>query len=243
MGSPFGASSNLSAAQRQILIAVKRRGEASADELAEALAITPSAVRQHLATLKTAGFVASRQMRGRPGRPADLYHSTELGETLSTTESTPDFSVEILGLIEHEDPKLIARIFDRRRRRRVEQFRERIAGKTLGEALAALAADLDDEGYMAHVDDLGTDGYRLTLHSCPIWMIASHYGQACNSELDFMRELLPDLAVERVIHKVAGAYVCAYEIKQPGGGACAQRLDAAVAPRGVHRLVEVTASE
>ena len=213
MGSPIGASSNLSTAQRQILFAIKRRGEASADELAEALAITPSAVRQHLATLKTAGFVASRQMRGRPGRPADLYHSTELGETLSTTESTPDFSVELLVLIENEDPKLIARIFDRRRRRRVEQFRERIVGKNLGEALASVAADLDAEGYMAQVDTLADDDYRLTLHSCPIWTIASHYGQACNSELEFMRELLPDVTVDRVIHKVAGAYLCAYKIK------------------------------
>jgi len=208
----MGATSNLSTAQREILIAIKRRGEASADELAEALSITPSAVRQHLATLKSAGFVASRQMRGRPGRPADLYHSTEMGETCSTNESTSDFSVELLGLIEHEDPNLIVRIFDRRRSRRVEQFREKIAGMSLGEALSALAADLDAEGYMARVDTLGHESYRLTLHSCPIWMVASHYGQACNSELEFMQELLPDITVKRVVHKVAGAYVCAYEI-------------------------------
>ncbi len=208
----MGVSANLSSAQRQILIAVKRRGEASADELAEALAITPSAVRQHLATLKNGGYVASRQMRGRPGRPADLYHATDLGETLSTNESTPDFSVELLGLIEHEDPGLIVRIFDRRRSQRVEQFRQKIAGMTLGDALATLAADLDAEGYMAEVDDLGDGKYRLTLHSCPIWMIASHYGEACNSELEFIQELLPDITASRVIHKVAGAYICAYEI-------------------------------
>ncbi len=212
----MGVTANLSSAQRQILIAVKRRGEASADELAEVLAITPSAVRQHLATLKSAGFVASRQMRGRPGRPADLYHATDLGETLSTAESAPDFSVELLGLIEHEDPGLIVRIFDRRRSRRVEQFREKIAGMTLGDALATLAGDLDAEGYMAQVDPLGDDRYRLTLHSCPIWMIASHYGQACDSELEFIQEILPDVTASRVIHKVAGAYVCAYEIGRLG---------------------------
>lgn len=208
----MGASGNLSTAQRQILIAVKRRGEASADELADALSITPSAVRQHLGALKSAGFVACRQMRGRPGRPADLYHSTEMGETFSTNDSTSDFSVELLGLIEHEDPNLIVRIFDRLRSRRVEQFRDKISGMTLGESLAALASDLDAEGYMAQVETLGHERYRLTLHSCPIWMVASHYGQACNSELEFMQELLPDIAVKRVVHKVAGAYVCAYEI-------------------------------
>ena len=73
---------DLSSAQRHVFVALKRRGEASADELADALGITPSAVRQHLAALKSASLVASRQERGRPGRPADLYHSTDLGEAL-----------------------------------------------------------------------------------------------------------------------------------------------------------------
>ena len=52
---------DLSSAQRHVFVALKRQGEASADELAEALGITPSAVRQHLAALKSASLVASRQ--------------------------------------------------------------------------------------------------------------------------------------------------------------------------------------
>jgi predicted ArsR family transcriptional regulator len=62
----------LSSARGHVLDAVKRRGEASADEVATSLGITPSAVRQHLATLKSGGLVASRQERGRSGRPTDL---------------------------------------------------------------------------------------------------------------------------------------------------------------------------
>jgi len=50
---------DLSPAQRQVVVALKRRGEASAEELAEALGITPSGVRQHLATLRAAGVVAA----------------------------------------------------------------------------------------------------------------------------------------------------------------------------------------
>ncbi|MBT5139255.1 MAG: helix-turn-helix domain-containing protein, partial [Acidimicrobiaceae bacterium] len=44
----------LSPTQRQVVVALKRRGEASAEELAEALGITPSGVRQHLAALRAA---------------------------------------------------------------------------------------------------------------------------------------------------------------------------------------------
>ncbi len=213
MDRPVTPTAHLSSAQRQVLIAVKQRGEASAEEVADTLGITPSAVRQHLATLRTGGFVASRQERGRPGRPADLYHSTELGESLFAGPTTGDLTVELLGYIEDEDPELLPRVFQRLRRQRVEQCREKLAGQTLGQAVARLAAVLDAEGYMAKVDQLPDGSYRLTLHSCAIWAVASHYSLACTTELEFMQEVIPDADVTRVIHKIAGAYVCAYEFR------------------------------
>jgi predicted ArsR family transcriptional regulator len=207
------ASADLSSARRHVLIAVKRRGEASADEVAETLGVTPSAVRQHLAALSSGGLVASRRERGRSGRPADLYHSTELGESLFARPSAGDLSVELLGHIEDEDPELVPRVFERRRRRRVEQCRDTLAGKSLGEKVAGLAEIFDAEGYMADVDELPRDSYRLTLHSCAIWAVASRYGVTCTTELEFMQEVVPEAEVTRVAHKVAGAYVCAYEIR------------------------------
>ena len=111
-------SVELSPAQQHVLVAVKRRGEASADAVAEAVGTTPSAVRQHLAALKSGGFVASRQERGRSGRPVDLYHGTELGESLFAGRSAVDLSVELLGHLQDEDPELVSLVFERRRQRR-----------------------------------------------------------------------------------------------------------------------------
>lgn len=211
MGS-VSVSAELSSAQRQVLVALKRRGEASADELAEALGITPSGVRQHLVVLRSAGLAASRQERGRSGRPADLYHSTDLGDTLFAGASG-DLSLELLGHIEEEDPELVARVFERRRRRRVEQAGERLVGKSLDEKVAILAEILDGEGYLADFDKLADGSYRMALHSCAIWAVASRYGQACATEFEFLRELLPETEIERIAHKMAGAYVCGYEIR------------------------------
>ena len=203
---------NLSAAQRQVVVALKRRGEASAEELAEALGITPSGVRQHLAALRAAGIVAARQERGRSGRPTDLYHSTDLAEAVLSKISV-DLSVELLGHIEEEDPQLVSRIFERRRDRRVEQARTQMAGKNLDEKVAFLAGMLDEEGYLTDFEKLPGGAYRMTLHSCAIWAVASRYGQACATELEFLREVLPQVEVERVAHKAAGAYVCGYEVR------------------------------
>ena len=210
-GTP-GTLTDLSPAQRLVLVALKKRGEASADELAEDLEITPSGVRQHLAALKSADLVASRQERGRPGRPADLYHGTHLGEALFS-RSSDDLSVELLGHIEAEDPELINRVFERRRRRRVEQARDQLVGKGLDEQVKILAKILDAEGYLADFDKLADGSYRMALHSCAIWAVASRYGQACATELDFLRDALPDTEIERVAHKMAGAYACGYEIR------------------------------
>ena len=205
---------DLSSAQRQTLVALKRRGEASVDALAEALAITPSAARQQLAALRSAGLVATRQQRGRPGhpgRPADLFHSTQQGEALFA-QASGDLSAELLGYVEEEDPSLLSRVFERRQHRRVEQVRDQLAGKSLDEKVAALAEILDAEGYMADFDKLPDESYRVTLGNCAIWPVASRYGAACATELEFLQAVLPEAEIERVEHKVAGGHVCGYEL-------------------------------
>jgi hypothetical protein len=71
----------------------------------------------------------------------------------------------------------------------------------------------DEEGYLADYQELPDDTQRPTLHSCAIRGVASRYGQACTAELRFHRDVLAEAEVERVTHKVPGAYVCGYEIR------------------------------
>ena len=59
--------------------------------------------------------------------------------------------VELLGHIEEEDPELIPRFFERRRRRRVEQARDQLGGKRLDEQVTsrygqACATELSSSG-------------------------------------------------------------------------------------------------
>jgi len=205
-------SAELSPAQRQVFLALKRRGEASADELAEAMGITPSGVRQHLAVLRSAGLAASRHERGRSGRTVDIYRGTDQGESMFAGASG-DLSLELLGHIEAEDPELVDRVFERRRRRRVDQAGEQLVRRSLDEKVAILAKIFDAEGYLADFNKLPDGTYQMNLHSCAIWAVASRYGQACTTELEFLRESLPETEIERVAHKAAGAYGCGYAIR------------------------------
>lgn len=201
----------LSPVQRRVLMVLKRRGEATADDLAETLEISASAVRQHLSALRSAGYIAARQQRGQPGRPADRFHTTELTEAMFVNDSS-NLPIELLSHMEEEDPELVTRVFERRRQRRVAETANKLAGKSLGQKVAVLTAELDAEGYLADFDKIDSTHYRLNLHSCPMWTVATRYGQACATELDFLRELLPEATIERITHKTAGAHVCAYDV-------------------------------
>ncbi|MCD9622825.1 helix-turn-helix transcriptional regulator [Rhabdothermincola salaria] len=197
--------------QRRVLVALKRRGDATADELASALDISASAVRQHLSALRSAGLIAARPDRGHPGRPADRYHATELTESLFVG-TQGSLSIELLEHVEEEDPELVGRVFERRRHRLVEEARERLQGKPVDEQVAVLSDLLDSQGFLADADALSDTRYRINLHSCAIWPVANRYRQACTAELDFIRDLIPGATVERVTHKTEGAHTCTYEI-------------------------------
>ena len=104
------------------------------------------------------------------------------------------------------------RVFERRRRRLVEEAKDRLEGRPIDEQVAVLGDLLDSQGFLADSDALSNTRYRINLHSCAIWAVANRYHQACTAELDFIRDLIPGATVERVTHKTDGAHTCTYEI-------------------------------
>jgi len=196
--------------QRRVLEALKRRGEATADELAETLAVSSSAVRQHLSALRSAGLIEARQERGQTGRPADRYHATERANPLFVTPD--DLSIELLELVDDEHPELVDRVFDRRRQRLVDDAEAHLAGTSIEERIAGVTELLDAQGYLCDWEQVGDGHFRINLHNCAIWAVASRFSQACASELEYLQGVLPDATVARVTHKTSGAHTCAYDI-------------------------------
>jgi len=203
---------SLPVTRREILIALKKRGESTADELADALGITVSAVRQHLTGLAAAGFVTYRAVKGRPGRPRHLHRLSAGAEALFPKYYS-ELTNELLSYVEDEDPETLERIFERRRRRRVEGARTRLDGKRFPAKVAELARILDEDGYLADFEALPDGSFRITEHNCAILGVARRWGLACSTEIEFIREALPEARVDRVAHMMAGAHVCRYEIR------------------------------
>jgi DeoR family suf operon transcriptional repressor len=206
-----------SATRRAILLTIKKRGETRADELASALGITSSAVRQHLSALLGEGLVAVREQRGSAGRPKHIYSVTAAAEDLFP-KTYGELTCELLDYLDAEDGELVDKLFERRRRRRVEQARIRLVGKSFDQRVAELTRILEEDGYLAdaHQD---ADGYwRIVEHNCAILEVAFHYGQACSSEIGFLREVMPDAQIDRVSHMASGEHHCAYLVRRSDEG-------------------------
>lgn len=206
----------LSDGRRAVLFAVRQRGDATADELAEDLGITVSAVRQHLVALARHDLVEARDVerddRG-PGRPQQAYHVTEVADALFP-KAYGALTNELLGYLADEDAATVDRLFERRRNARIAGARDRLDPKrSLGAKVTELTRILDEDGYMATSESIGGGRYRIVEHNCAIANVARRYGQACTSEIDFIRAVLPGTEVRRVQHMVQGDRHCAYEIE------------------------------
>ena len=190
---------------------LKKRGEQGADQLAAATGLTVSAVRQQLQGLQRDGLVGYRQTRRGPGRPRHLYHLTTAAEGLYP-RAYAELTNELLDYVGDAQPDLVDEIFRRRRQRRIDNARIRLAGKEFPAKVNELTAILDADGYLAEALSEPDGSFLIIEHNCAILGIALRYGQACGTELEFIRTILPEANVERISHMVQGATNCSYRI-------------------------------
>lgn len=203
--------------RRAVLHAVRRIGDATAVEVAEALDMTVSGAWQHLTALTSQGLVQATDLPrpdGQRGRPQLSYSVTELADAVFP-KAYGALTNELLGYLDDEDDRTIDRLFARRRDTRIANAEQRLAPKrSLQAKVTELARILDEDGYIATAEAIGRDGFLIVEHNCAIATVARRYGQACTSEIEFIRAVLPGATVERTQHMIAGDRKCAYEIRR-----------------------------
>jgi DeoR family suf operon transcriptional repressor len=201
--------------RRAVLYALRRRGQATAEDLARHLDMTVSGARQHLSALVDDGLAEATELprpEGRRGRPQLAYTVTDRADALFP-KAYGELTNELLGYAAESDAALVDQLFARRRDARVRNATARIEKKrSLKDKVGELTRILDEDGYLATCEPM-PGGYRVIEHNCAILAVARQYGQACSSEIDFIRAALPGARVERVSHILDGAHHCAYEIR------------------------------
>ncbi len=203
----------MSSTRREILSLIKRRGPMTVQELSRTLEITPMGVRQHLAILERDGFVQSNGIRRGQGRPSRLYGISPEGDKLfpRTYEQFAHALLDDLRAL-GGDAK-VDELLEHRRRRLLELYRGRMAGKEFREKVAVLAQAREEEGYLAE-HTLDRERFVLIEHNCPIRAVAQAYPQVCRCEMTLFADAL-GAEVVRTDHILSGAPHCRYLITRP----------------------------
>lgn len=170
------------------------QGPTTAASIADALKLSPAAVRRHLDALLADGEVGTRDAprrghRGR-GRPAKLFLLTEAGRA-RFGHAYDDLAVALLRFLAARDGDESVRDFARSRvASLVDPHKADVVAKAdVVDRTRVLAAALSREGYAAATRHVAS-GEQLCQHHCPVAHVAAEFPQLCEAETEAFAKVL-----------------------------------------------------
>lgn len=207
--------------KQDILQHLLKGGQGTALELAEALDISPQAIRRHLKDLEGEGLIQYQSVQAGMGRPQHIYELTSLGRDRFGSRYG-DFAVSLLDtLAETVGREQVISILQKQWERKAMEYRRLVGAGSLEERVSGLVELRKAEGYMAEcypVDDRDSDfnakGDRFVFmeHNCAISNVAETFPSVCGNELEMFAAVLPDCIVERTHWIIDGEHRCGYLI-------------------------------
>lgn len=188
-----------------------RRGSAvTAKQLAQALSLSLSAVRQQLQLLEKEGLISPRRMAGGPGRPEHQYSLTAKAEG-EFDKRYDAIATELLqAVVAVGGEQGLEAVLRERRVKQLKDFEGRLKEGSMEATLFALAQRLQDLGYMASVE-VGSEQLLLKEHNCPYLEVAKQFPAVCESERRLYSELLGK-EVEMRACQAFGDQLCTFAI-------------------------------
>ena len=201
--------------KEDILQYLLKHPQATAQSLAEALGISPQAIRRHLKDLETEGSIEYRKVQIGMGRPQYLYHLSKQGRDRFPNRYN-EFAVSFLDtLVETVGEQQVGEVLRKQWERKAEEYRQQVGTGSLQERVLKLVELRRKEGYMAElhcVADSNLEKYILAEHNCAISEVAESFPTVCGHELEMFAAILPDCTVERTQWINDGEHNCGYLI-------------------------------
>ncbi len=210
----FPSSRPTSKIKDQILLRLKLDGAQTATMLAEQLALSPMAIRQHLQTLLADQWVTYQEEKQPVGRPVKFWRLTDRTQSLF-----PNHHGELAVSLLQSAARLFGEIgvenlLHHRASQQLQRYQAAMTNcATWRDRLSVLAELRSQEGYMADIIEQSDNTVLLVENHCSICAAAQECPMLCHSELEVFSALLePELSLQRVEHILAGDRRCAYLI-------------------------------
>ncbi len=203
--------------KHDILQHLLKRGEATAQDLAEKLDISPQAIRKHLKDLETEGLIYHTAEQVGMGRPQFLYALTTAGRD-RFPDSYNQFAVNFLDtLIDTLGKEQVSEVLHKQWQRKAQHYKSQLGVGALKQRLEKLAEIRRAEGYVTEWfpvegNNLENQDFIFTEYNCAIAHVAESFPSVCGHELEMFATVL-DCPVERTHWMVDGEHRCGYLIQ------------------------------
>ena len=209
------ASGPLAKTREATLALLLKQGQASAGNLALVLGISVQAMRRHLRSLESDGFVEASSTSQGPGRPSNSWQLTAHGFNLfNDSNGSERFAIDLLDSMKSTlTEKNMVDILYSKMNHKVAYYRKKIGSGALKNRLKKLIELRKEEGYLSdlHLSNDGMSWYLDAFH-CSIKSIAEEYPVVCDYELELIQNIFPDCQVKRVQWRLESGHSCGFEI-------------------------------
>lgn len=215
---PDDCTGSASSTKQDILTHLLKQGEATAQDLADWLAITPQAVRRHLKDLEADGLIHHQAIQTGMGRPNYVYKLSATGRE-QFPDCYSDFALSLLDTLkETVGQEQVSTILQKQWQRKAMDYRQQLGNGSLRDRVAALVKLRRQEGFMAELhcpepDTSGQERYIIAEYHCAISHIAESFPAVCGHELELFAAALQNCTVERTHWLVNGEHRCGYLIQ------------------------------
>ena len=162
----------------EVLELLRRKGHASAEEIASDLGVTPNAVRQHLTNLERDGFVTSHPERRARGRPSLLFSLTERADSVFPKRYGQLATMVLQEVQEIGGAEALDEIFARVAARHAGIIERDLDGLDFDQKLNRVVAWIRRAGTLAEQTETD-EGVKVTIHNCPFRNTALKFPQVC----------------------------------------------------------------
>ncbi|HEY9693384.1 MAG TPA: iron-sulfur cluster biosynthesis transcriptional regulator SufR [Oculatellaceae cyanobacterium] len=215
------ATTQQASTKQDILQILLKRGQATAQELAEGLEISPQAIRRHLKDLEAEELILHQSVVSGMGRPQHIYKLSKKGRD-RLPNNYDQFAVSFLNtLVDTLGSEQAGSLLRKHWERKAQEYRDRLGDGSLRDRVTKLVELRREEGYMTEyflLDENNAQSnhssqFMLTEHNCAISHVASSFPSVCGHELEMFAAALEDCQVERTHWIVNGEHRCGYLIK------------------------------
>ncbi|HEY1977927.1 MAG TPA: helix-turn-helix domain-containing protein [Candidatus Baltobacteraceae bacterium] len=195
----------------KIVAELRRRGTASAADLAREFGLSPNAVRQQLVVLERDGLVVEKSVRRGPTKPTLEFSLTNDADKLFPQAYDKMLDAVLREVRDQFGSPAVERIFEGLSRRAVERARHKITAQEPEQRVAQLTQMLRDNGVVAEYS-LIDGGYALHEHNCPYSGVVKEHPEVCQVIHQVIDETIggEHVQTESLAH---GGKECRFEMK------------------------------